>query len=120
MAVVNPRTARDFARAIGALANTDAMNARMLAAFVRFPAPVCASSLHRHGQRQLNAWNYCIVQRLSGIFIFGVGLIGGDVAIIHARTSYATAGGEARRGRYTDVWAKRGGRWLAVSAHVTR
>ena len=44
----------------------------------------------------------------------------GDVAIIHARTSYTTAGGEQRNGRYTDVWARRDGKWLAVSAHVTR
>ena len=44
----------------------------------------------------------------------------GDVAIIHARTAYMTADGEQRRGRYTDVWARRGGVWLAVSAHVTR
>jgi ketosteroid isomerase-like protein len=44
----------------------------------------------------------------------------GDVAIIHARTHYRTADGEDRRGRYTDVWARRGGQWLAVSAHVTR
>jgi ketosteroid isomerase-like protein len=44
----------------------------------------------------------------------------GDVAIIHARTSYLTMDGEQRIGRYTDVWARRGGRWLAVSAHVTR
>ena len=44
----------------------------------------------------------------------------GDVAIIHAATSYTTVGGEQRRGRYTDVWAHREGRWLAVSAHVTR
>jgi ketosteroid isomerase-like protein len=44
----------------------------------------------------------------------------GDVAIIHASTSYTTAGGEAKSGRYTDVWARRDGRWLAVSAHVTR
>ena len=44
----------------------------------------------------------------------------GDVAIIHARTSYATPDGEQRKGRYTDVWARRDGRWLAVSAHVTR
>ena len=43
-----------------------------------------------------------------------------DVAIIHARTRYRTATGEARQGRYTDVWARREGRWLAVSAHVTR
>ena len=44
----------------------------------------------------------------------------GDVAIIHARTSYTTADGEQRNGRYTDVWARRNGKWLAVSAHVTR
>jgi ketosteroid isomerase-like protein len=44
----------------------------------------------------------------------------GDVAIIHASTSYTTADGMERRGRYTDVWARRDGRWLAVSAHVTR
>jgi ketosteroid isomerase-like protein len=44
----------------------------------------------------------------------------GDIAIIHARTSYITADGEQRHGRYTDVWARRDGKWLAVSAHVTR
>jgi pimeloyl-ACP methyl ester carboxylesterase/ketosteroid isomerase-like protein len=44
----------------------------------------------------------------------------GDVAIIHARTSYRTAAGEQRHGRYTDVWARRNGQWLAISAHVTR
>jgi len=44
----------------------------------------------------------------------------GDVAIIHARTSYRDADGREAAGRYTDVWARRDGRWLAVSAHVTR
>ena len=44
----------------------------------------------------------------------------GDVAIIHARTSYTMADGRPGAGRYTDVWARRNGRWLAVSAHVTR
>ena len=44
----------------------------------------------------------------------------GDVAIIHARTSYVRPDGGQGAGRYTDVWARRGGRWLAVSAHVTR
>ena len=44
----------------------------------------------------------------------------GDVAIVHARTHYQTPDGQQRSGRYTDVWARRGGRWLAVSAHVTR
>jgi len=44
----------------------------------------------------------------------------GDVAIVHARTTYTDADGRQRSGRYTDVWARRNGRWLAVSAHVTR
>ena len=44
----------------------------------------------------------------------------GDVAIIHARTTYTFADGRAGSGRYTDVWQRRDGRWLAVSAHVTR
>jgi ketosteroid isomerase-like protein len=44
----------------------------------------------------------------------------GDFAIIHARTTYSGPDGRARSGRYTDVWARRNGRWLAVSAHVTR
>ncbi len=44
----------------------------------------------------------------------------GDFAIIHARTSYTLPDGRAVSGRYTDVWARRDGRWLAVSAHVTR
>ena len=43
-----------------------------------------------------------------------------DVAIIHARTSYKKPDGQPGAGRYTDVWARQGGRWLAVSAHVTR
>lgn len=44
----------------------------------------------------------------------------GDFAIIHARTSYTLPDGSPGAGRYTDVWARRDGRWLAVSAHVTR
>ena len=58
---------------------------------------------------------------ISGLSVEDVQVrILGDVAIIHARTSYITADGEQRNGRYTDVWARRGGKWLAVSAHVTR
>jgi hypothetical protein len=49
-----------------------------------------------------------------------VRFLGDDVAIIHGKTSYAAVSGERRAGRYTDVWARRGGNWLAVSAHVTR
>ena len=44
----------------------------------------------------------------------------GDFAIIHARTTFTTADGKAGGGRYTDVWARRNGRWVAVAAHVTR
>jgi len=44
----------------------------------------------------------------------------GDVAIVHARTTFNGPDGRPGSGRYTDVWARRGGCWLAVSAHVTR
>ena len=44
----------------------------------------------------------------------------GDFAIIHAATHYTTADGQEGRGRYTDCWAKQNGKWLAVSAHVSR
>lgn len=44
----------------------------------------------------------------------------GDLAIIHARTTYAMPDGQPGHGRYTDVWARRNERWVAVSAHVTR
>jgi ketosteroid isomerase-like protein len=58
---------------------------------------------------------------ISGLSVHEVRVrILGDIAIIHARTSYTTADGEQRNGRYTDVWARRDGKWLAVSAHVTR
>jgi hypothetical protein len=33
--------------------------------------------------------------------------------LIHARTSYTTADGEERNGRFTDVWARRDRKWLA-------
>ena len=49
-----------------------------------------------------------------------VRLLGDDAAIIHARTTYTRPDGQAGAGRYTDVWARRHGKWLAVSAHVTR
>jgi ketosteroid isomerase-like protein len=44
----------------------------------------------------------------------------GDVAIIHARTAFTLPDSRAGSGRYTDIWARRQGRWLAVAAHVTR
>ena len=44
----------------------------------------------------------------------------GDFAIIHARTTYSLLDGRAGNGRYTDIWARRGGRWLCVAAQVAR
>jgi ketosteroid isomerase-like protein len=44
----------------------------------------------------------------------------GDVAVIHAKTRFTTADGRAATGRYTDVWTRRAGRWVAIAAHVTR
>ena len=43
-----------------------------------------------------------------------------NVAIVHARTTFTTADGRPGTGRYTDVWGRRQGRWLAVAAHFTR
>lgn len=44
----------------------------------------------------------------------------GDFAIIHGRTTYVKPDGQAGSGRYTDVWARREGRWLCVAAQVMR
>ena len=44
----------------------------------------------------------------------------GDVAIIHAKTVYTKPDGRPGAGRYTDIWQKRGGRWVCVAAHVSR
>ncbi|CAM3776081.1 IS110 family transposase [Roseateles saccharophilus] len=44
VAVVNPRTARDFARAMGLLAKTDSLDAKLLASFSRV--------LHQHPERE--------------------------------------------------------------------
>ena len=44
----------------------------------------------------------------------------GDVAIIHARTTYSLPNGSQGSGRYTDIWRRQDGTWRAVAAHVTR
>jgi len=44
----------------------------------------------------------------------------GDVAIVHARTTFTRPDGRPGAGRYTDVWARRRGEWLAVAAQFTR
>jgi len=43
-----------------------------------------------------------------------------NFAFIHARTTFVKNDGSPGAGRFTDIWWKRGGRWLCVSAHVTR
>jgi hypothetical protein len=43
-----------------------------------------------------------------------------DIAIIHGRTTYRKADGQPGAGRYTDVYARRQGRWLCIAAQVTR
>jgi hypothetical protein len=44
----------------------------------------------------------------------------GDVALIHARTTYTTADGQPGAGRYTEVWGRRGVSGVCVAANVTR
>jgi hypothetical protein len=44
----------------------------------------------------------------------------GEIAIIHARTSYLLPDHRQGSGRYTDVWVRIEGKWKALSAHVTR
>lgn len=44
----------------------------------------------------------------------------GETAIVRGRTVYVRADGCPGVGRYTDVYARQGGRWLCVAADVTR
>jgi len=44
----------------------------------------------------------------------------GDVAIIHSGYRDTRLTGEPSYGRYTDIYARRDGRWLCVAAHFMR
>ena len=44
----------------------------------------------------------------------------GDVAIIHAGFRDRKPDGAVGKGQYTDLYARRDGRWLCVAAHFTR
>jgi ketosteroid isomerase-like protein len=44
----------------------------------------------------------------------------GEMALIHAGFRYTKPDGAPGRGRYTDIWVLRGGRWLCASAHFNR
>ncbi len=59
--------------------------------------------------------------KISGLTCDDVNVrVMGDFAIIHARTKYTLPDGRPGTGRYTDIWAKREGRWLCVAAQVAR
>jgi ketosteroid isomerase-like protein len=70
------------------------------AAFLKQIAPKCTVTNLREADVQIN--------------------VIGDIAIIYARTSYGRPDGSPGVGRYTDVWQMRQGRWLCVSANVSR
>lgn len=44
----------------------------------------------------------------------------GILALVHAGFRYVRADGSVGRGRSTNAWASRAGRWLCVSAHFNR
>jgi hypothetical protein len=44
----------------------------------------------------------------------------GDFALIHSGFRDTRPDGRVGEGRYTDIWARRGGRWLCIAAHFTR
>jgi hypothetical protein len=44
----------------------------------------------------------------------------GDVAIVHSGYRDKKPNGEFGYGRYTDIYARRNGRWLCVAAHFMR
>jgi ketosteroid isomerase-like protein len=46
--------------------------------------------------------------------------IDGDFAVVHGRTTFTKPDGGSGAGRYTDIYARRGGKWLCIAAHVTR
>lgn len=44
----------------------------------------------------------------------------GDTAIVHAATTFTHPDGRPGRGRYTDIWTRRDGQWVAVAAQFAR
>ena len=44
----------------------------------------------------------------------------GEIAIVHGRTTFTKPDGRVGAGRYTDVYSRRQGGWVCVSADVTR
>ena len=49
-----------------------------------------------------------------------VKLVGsGDVAVITAITPFVRADGTTGTNRYTDIWVRRGGKWMTLQAQIT-
>lgn len=44
----------------------------------------------------------------------------GALALVHAGFRYTKPDGQPGSGRYTDIYARRDGRWLCVAAHFNR
>jgi ketosteroid isomerase-like protein len=44
----------------------------------------------------------------------------GELALVHAGFRYTHPDGRVGSGRYTDIYTRRNGRWLCVSAHFNR
>lgn len=42
----------------------------------------------------------------------------GDVALVHARMTLRTLAGELKKGRYTDEYLRRDGKWWCIGANV--
>lgn len=43
----------------------------------------------------------------------------GDVAVITAVTPFVRADGTTGTNRYTDIWVRRGGKWVTLQAQIT-
>jgi hypothetical protein len=44
---------------------------------------------------------------------------GGDVAVVTAVTPFVRADGTTGTNRYTDIWVRRGGKWMTLQAQIT-
>jgi transposase len=69
VAVVNPRQVRDFARAGGRLAKTDAIDARVLAHFAELMQPPYLTRKAAHSwlsSRGVDNWSRCSLPRVIG------------------------------------------------------
>jgi ketosteroid isomerase-like protein len=61
-----------------------------------------------------------VPQKVSTLDVDEVNIrVMGDFALIHARVIATLPDGQTASRRYTDAWARRDGRWMAVSAHIT-